>query len=40
MHSSCQRPPIDFHHSVIDEHAGLDLPAYITVLLFSATLFY
>lgn len=38
MHSPSQRPGIDFHDSVMVAHAGLDLPAYITTLLFSASL--
>lgn len=35
MHRTSQRPHIDFHVSVMATHAGLDLPAYITTLLFS-----
>lgn len=37
MHSRCQRPHIDFHDRVMAAPAGLDLPAYITMLLFSAS---
>lgn len=35
MHKTSQRPHIDFHVSVMATHPGLDLPAYITTLLFS-----
>lgn len=35
-HRTSQRPRIDFHVSVMATHAGIDLPAYITALLFSS----
>lgn len=40
MHRPSQRPCIDFQDSVMAAHAGLDLPAYITTLLFSASLLF